>query len=84
MQETLEELLARLRVEIGRAEHGEGDRAALARLAGEVEQRLDDAHEDDEGLVEDLRDGVRHFEASHPDLAQLIGRAADALGGIGL
>jgi hypothetical protein len=85
MQETLQQLLARLRHELDRAEHGHVDRAALSKLAGEVERRLDpDQDDDDEGLGDELRDGVRRFEVSHPDLASVIGRAADALGGIGL
>jgi hypothetical protein len=48
-------------------------------------RRLDpDQDDDDEGLGDELRDGMRRFEVSHPDLASVIGRAADALGGIGL
>ena len=93
MPESLEQLLAHLKAEIEKSEHGAGDRETLARLAGEVEQRLgnagddqhDDKHDDKhEGLVEELRDGVRRFEVTHPQLAQAIGHVADALGGIGL
>ena len=85
MQETLEQLLARLRHELDRAEHGQVDRAALSKLAGEVERRLDpDQDDDDDSLGDEMRDGVRRFEVSHPELARVIGRAADALGGIGL
>lgn len=85
MRETLEQLLARLRDEIDRAEHGEGDRETLARLVGEVEKRLDpDREDDDENLVGEMRESVRRFQVSHPELANVIGRAADAFGGIGL
>jgi hypothetical protein len=82
MQEPLQELLSDLKAAIAAAEEGSDNRAELARLAGEVERRLSD--EDDEGVVEDLRDEVTRFEASHPKLADAIGRAADALSALGL
>jgi hypothetical protein len=104
VDETLTDLLARLKAEIESAEHGDVDRAELARLAGELEDRIaggsaagsargdrggaDDAGgEDDErrdGLVDRLRESVLRFEGEHPDLANTIGRAADALSGMGL
>ena len=82
MQEPLEELLAHLREAIDAAEDGTGDKVELARLAGELDRRLNDT--DDEGVVDDLRGEVQRFEASHPRLAAAIGRAADALSAIGL
>ncbi|MGE3620995.1 MAG: DUF4404 family protein [Acidimicrobiia bacterium] len=84
MRETVGELLARLKEEIDRAEHGEDNREVLAALAGQLERRLDPDEDDEDGLVDDLRDGVRRFEVTHPELADLIGRAADALSSIGL
>lgn len=87
MEETLASLLARLKAEIEEGEHGDLDRHELARLAGEVERRLEgdhDARRHDDGLGDELREGVGRFEASHPDLAAGIRRAADALGGLGL
>lgn len=82
MQEPLEQLLAELKDAIAAAEAGSHNEAELARLSGEVERRMRD--DDDEGLVDDLRDEVTKFEVSHPRLAAAIGRAADALGAIGL
>jgi len=82
MQEQLQQLLADLKVAIEAAEHGSENRAEIARLAGEVERRL--TEKDDEGVVDELRDEVTRFEASHPMLANAIGRAADALSAIGL
>lgn len=82
MQEPLEELLAHLKEAIEECEDGTGDRAQLARLAGEVDRRLNDA--DGDGVVDELRNEVHRFEASHPKLAAAIGRAADALSAIGL
>lgn len=82
MSEPLEQLLAELKDAIEASEDGTDNRAELARLAGEVERRLSD--EDTEGVVDDLRTEVTRFEASHPVLANAIGRAADALSAIGL
>lgn len=82
MQEPLEQLLADLRQAIDAGHEGEDNREEIARLAGRVERRLRD--EDDEGVVEDLREEVTRFEVSHPVLANAIGRAADALSAIGL
>ena len=82
MQEPLQQLLAELKNAIEAAEDGSDNREELARLAGELERRLSD--EDDEGVVDELRDEVTRFEASHPTLANAIGRAADALSAIGL
>ena len=82
MQEPIEELLAHLKTAIAAAEDGSGDQAELARLAAELDRRLNDT--DDEGIVDDLRNEVTKFEASHPTLASAIGRAADALSALGL
>ena len=82
MQEPLEQLLADLRAAIDDAEDGVDNTEELARLAGKVERRL--SEEDDDGIVDDLRDEVARFEASHPTLAAAINRAADALSAIGL
>jgi len=82
VQEPLEELLAQLRQAIDDCEDGTGDRDKLARLAGQVEDRLRD--EDDENVVEELREEVTRFEVTHPTLAEAIGRAADALSALGL
>ena len=82
MQEPLKELLAHLREAIDAAEDGADNKEELARLSGELERRLSEA--DDEGVVDDLREEVTKWEVSHPDLASVIGRAADALSAMGL
>ncbi len=82
MQEPLQELLADLKDAIEAAEEGTDNHREIARLVREVERRLGD--EDDDGVVDDLRNEVTRFEASHPALANAIGRAADALSAIGL
>ena len=82
MQETLEQLLADLKDAIDASGEGADNKDELARLAGELERRLSD--DDPEGVVDELREEVTRFEASHPNLAAAIGRAADALSAIGL
>jgi hypothetical protein len=82
MHEPLSQLLDELKVEIEKAEQGHPDRDRLAQLAAEVERRLGD--DDGDGVVDDLRDEVQRWEASHPRIAHTIGRAADALSAIGL
>lgn len=82
MQEPLEQLLAELKDAIEASEAGSHNEAEIARLSGKVERRI--REDDDEGIVDDLRDEVTKFEVSHPRLAAAIGRAADALGAIGL
>jgi Flp pilus assembly secretin CpaC len=82
MQEPLEDLLAHLRAAIAAAEDGADNKDELARLTREVERRLSD--EDDEGVVDDLREEVTKFEVSHPQLASIINRTADALSAMGL
>ena len=82
MQEPLEDLLAHLRAAIDAAEDGADNKEELARLSREVERRLSD--DDDEGVVDDLREEVTKWEVSHPDLASIINRTADALSALGL
>ena len=82
MQEPLEQLLAQLHDAIEASEDGADNKDDIARLAGEVERRL--GEDDPDGVVDDLREEVTRFEASHPNLAVAIGRAADALSAIGL
>ena len=82
MQEPLEDLLAHLREAIEAAEAGAGNKEELAQLSRELERRLND--DDDDGVVDDLREEVTKFEVSHPELASIINRTADALSAMGL
>ena len=61
---------------------GRTTRTSWPACRGEVERRLSD--EDDEGVVDDLREEVTKFEVSHPKLASIINRTADALSAMGL
>lgn len=82
MHEPLEQLLAHLKEAITAAEAGADNQDELAELAGRVERRLGD--DDDDGVVDELREQIQRFEVSHPTLATAIGRAADALSAMGL
>ena len=80
-------LWARLSVFVGgfdleAAEDGADNKDELARLSREVERRLND--DDADGVVDDLREEVTKFEVTHPKLAGIINRTADALSAIGL
>ncbi len=77
----LEDLIAHLREAIGKSDE-EREREELARLADQLDRRVEE--DDDEGIVDELRDEVTKFESSHPSLADAIGRAADALSALGL
>ena len=81
MHEPLSELLTELRSAIDEAEQT-GNREHLARLVDELDRRLNE--DDDDGVVDELREEVTRFEAEHPRLAAAIGRAADALSALGL
>jgi hypothetical protein len=82
MQEPMKDLLTQLREAIDAAEEGADNKEELARLSRELERRLND--EDEEGVVDDLREEVTKFEVSHPKLASIINRTADALSAMGL
>jgi len=81
MHEPLRNLLAHLKDAISSDDDTE-NQEELEALAGKVERRI--GEEDDEGVVDELRDHVQHFEVSHPSLAASINQAADALSAMGL
>jgi hypothetical protein len=85
MEESLRQLLDQLRAEIDAAEQGQVDRAELGRLAAAVEAKVSPGEGgDDEGLIDELQESVLRYEASHPRLAEAIGRLADGLSAMGL
>lgn len=61
----------------------EGERADVAKsLGGDVRAAID--ADDHEGLGERLAEEAVHFEAAHPELADILRRAASLLGGAGM
>jgi hypothetical protein len=76
-EDQLRERLRALHAELGRAQVSQPETRALLRdLAGDIDRALEGEHG---GLVERLRGAALHFEAEHPDLAQLTTRVIDAL-----
>ena len=75
-REHLEQVAAHLE-----AHEGERTDAAQA-LHAEVRKAIDE--EEHEGLVERLTAEAIEFETEHPDLAEVLRRAASLLGGAGL
>jgi len=76
-EDELREKLRELQGELGRASVNQPETRALLRdLAGDIDRALEGERG---GLVEQLRAAALHFEADHPDLAQLTTRVIDAL-----
>ena len=87
MDETTAGMLEELKQAIADLEHGSGDQAHVADLAGRIERRLDaeaELDDEDDTLGEDVREGAVRFEADHPKLADALRRIADAFGGLGI
>lgn len=87
MDDRTQALISELRVALDDLEEGQGDRERVAELAGAIERRLQaeaEVHDDDDTLVEELREAAVRLEAEHPRLAGVLRRAVDLLGGIGL
>ena len=67
-----------------------GDRESLEHLLADVArvlERDDEAHEkaeEDESLVDQLREAAENFEEHHPSLTHAVGRVADALSRLGI
>jgi uncharacterized protein DUF4404 len=88
-EESLRELVARLRSELRQSQHlDEPTRQALHDLARELEATADrpagTAPSPSDGLRERLSDWVRELEASHPKLAVTLGNLVDTLAFYGL
>ncbi len=86
VRETLDELGRQIRAA---RTLGEGEREELDRLVGEIEARLDRGASGEEGaeepsLLQRLTEAAERFEASHPRLAEAVGRVVDALAALGI
>ena len=79
-EESLRELVARLRSELVHAHDLDGDaREVLHGLAQEVEVVLQRRQAVEPGLRDRLADRVRELEASHPRLSRTVGNIVDTL-----
>lgn len=82
----LRESLVELRAELDRLEAEEAEvRARLDALAAGIETKLDtpDDAEDDDSLIEEVRDSVLELEVSHPKATAILNRIMAALGNLG-
>ena len=76
LRKQLEELAERLHLHSGSAE------VEAHRLKNDVESALDGNPHD--GLEDRLEEGAVEFESEHPQLAEALRRAVDALSAIGI
>lgn len=82
----LREQLAGLQTALREAERGDPEaRALLQNVVRDIERVLDEeSREEDESLIDRLRDAVDRFGAEHPQLAEAAGRVIDALARMGI
>ena len=85
LHETLEQLHAELQ-QIESVD--ESEKQTLQKLMTDIEKltqsRESNQQQAYEPLVEELKEGIEKFEASHPNAALLMGQVADALAKIGI
>jgi hypothetical protein len=85
-QKEMNELLAELRNEVAGAESlSDSQRARMAALQAEIEQRLAAGEATPEGSPADLvRRQIDEFQRSHPTLTLVLGRILDSLNKMGI
>jgi hypothetical protein len=66
----------------------ESEQHLLQTLLGDIKKLIDasetDQHQVPDRLGEGLREGIRLFEASHPQATKLMGQVIDALANMGI
>jgi hypothetical protein len=83
-EDQLRKDLDALRAERDRQENMTGpSRDRLNQLIADIERRLDQPDED-ENLVERLRDDLSHFEVEHPTVAAALEAVMNTLSGAGI
>lgn len=88
-KQQLQERLQRLHAELQQIESVDPrGRRALEQLSADIQELLENGPEHERHkyskLGERLRDGVEHFEASHPKVTMLMGQVADILAKMGI
>jgi uncharacterized protein (DUF2336 family) len=85
MRQTLEETLNELRQQLlDSASLDPEQREQLRQAADEIHTTLDDSTVSSHGLAERLQKATIHFEHTHPQLTNTIGRIADLLAQMGI
>ena len=81
----LHEDLNRLRAEINQlAADKVESREKLNKLIGELEARMENPDEDDERLIDNLKDAIKHFEAEHPRATTILNDIMVTLSNMGI
>lgn len=81
----LHEDLKRLRDEINHLAADEVEsREKLNQLIGELEAKLENPDEDDEGLMDNVKDAIKHFEAEHPRATAILNDIMVTLSNMGI
>ena len=86
-REELKRSLDRLRAEIGKlGEDDEAIRRRMQRLVAGLERQLErtDDEEEDEQLLDTVRDYIEQFEVEHPRLTGTLNRVMVALSNLGI
>ena len=86
-RDELTDLVARLKTEIAALEPSDQEaRTRLQSLIADLETRLADATEDDddEALMDSLRESVERFEVEHPRATGIINEIMVMLGNMGI
>jgi hypothetical protein len=85
MREKLETTLAELHQQLlSVADLDEQERLQLRQAAEEIQRTLDDAEVNSFSLAQRLQQATAHFEHSHPQLTNTVGRIADLLSQLGI
>ena len=81
----LHEDLNRLRAEINQlAADKVESREKLNKLIGELEAKMENPDEDDERLIDNLKDAIKHFEAEHPRATTILNDIMVTLSNMGI
>lgn len=87
MKQRLTETLQSLRAEIDNLKTGEEDsKERLEKLVADIETRLNNPDDlnHQSNLVEDVKDSVTYFEASHPTITAVLNDIMMALSNMGI
>lgn len=85
MRQTLDETLDELHQQLQDAGNLDPDqKERLRQAAKEIQTTLDDSSVSSYGLAERLQKATVHFEHTHPQLTNTIGRIADLLAQLGI
>jgi len=85
LSERIQELLGELeRVETTDEEARDRLANVLKDIREAIEERGEEASDENESLLERLNEATHHFEESHPTLTAMVGRIADSLSNLGI